>query len=288
MSNTKSGRKHTPIEQILAPPVGPMGPQGIAGRDGADGINGKDGVAGPSGRDGRDGRDGKDGAGLNWKGNWKESELYQKNDVVNYLGSSYVALADSRSDYPNRINNSWDLLAAAGAGGARGPAGSTAVLSDHLGFADYNDTSTASTPVAIVADTWTTLPNDGLGGFSQEQLPTGITTLLDPSTGAIDISELPQYSDLIIRPDFTVTPNSNNAALEFRFLLGTGAGEYTLPTSFGRLDQGAGVEYRRSTISHYIYAGDSNTIDNPIYLQIKLSASGTLVNAGMAIKVYKR
>ena len=166
--------------------------------------------------------------------------------------------------------------------------GSVGALDAHIGFADYNDTSTTATPVTLVADTWTTLPNDGLGAFSQEQLPNGMTTLLDDATGALDISELPQFSDLIIRPDFTVTPDSNNAALDFRFLLGAGAGEYTLPTSLGRLDTGAGIAYRRSTIAHYIYAGDSNTIDNPIYLQIKLSASGTVVNAGMAIKVYKR
>lgn len=161
-------------------------------------------------------------------------------------------------------------------------------LGAHLGFADYNDTSSAATPVTLVEDVWTTLPNDGLGTFSQEELPNGVTTLLDPSTGALDISELSKYSDLIIRPDFTVTPNSNNAALDFRFLLGDGLGEYTLPTSLGRLDTGAGIAYRRSTIAHYIYAGDANTIDNPIYLQVRLSASGTVVNAGMAIKVYKR
>lgn len=161
-------------------------------------------------------------------------------------------------------------------------------LDAHFGLADYNDTSTATTPVSLVADTWTTLPNDGLGTFSQENLPNGVTTLLDATTGALDISELTQYSDIFIRPDFTVTPDSNNASLDFRFLLGTGDGEYTLPTSLGRLDDGAGIAYRRSTIAHYIYAGDSNTIDNPIFLQVKLSSSGSVVNAGMALKVYKR
>ena len=164
----------------------------------------------------------------------------------------------------------------------------TGALDAHFGLADYNDTSTATTPISLVANTWTTLPNDGLGTFSQENLPNGVTTLLDDTTGALDISELTQYSDIFIRPDFTVTPNSNNADLEFRFLLGTGAGQYTLPTSFGRLDLGAGIEYRRGTNALYIYAGDSNTIDNPIFLQVKLSASGSVVNAGMAVKVYKR
>lgn len=169
-----------------------------------------------------------------------------------------------------------------------GISGALGELDPHLGLADYNDTSTASSPLALVADTWTTLPNDGLGAFSQENLPNGVTTLLDDATGSLDISELTQYSDVFVRPDFTVTPDSNNADLEFRFLLGTGAGEYTLPTSFGRLDLGAGIPYRRGTNALYIYAGDSNTIDNPIFLQVKLSASGSVVNSGMALKVYKR
>ena len=38
------------------------------------------------------------------------------------------------------------------------------------GFIDYNDTSTGTTPVALVADTWTTIPNDGLGAFSNSTL----------------------------------------------------------------------------------------------------------------------
>lgn len=161
-------------------------------------------------------------------------------------------------------------------------------IDEHRGIADYNDTSTASSPVSLVADTWTTLPNDGLGTYSKETLPEGVTTLLDSSTGAIDISELTVDSTILIRPDFTVTPDSNNAKLDFRLLLGAGEEQYTLPTSLGRLDSGAGIPYRQSLFEFGAYAGDSNTIDNPIYLQVKLGSSGTLVNAGMYIEVYKR
>tara|TARA_R110002012_G_scaffold96021_1_gene231709 strand:+ start:302 stop:847 length:546 start_codon:yes stop_codon:yes gene_type:complete len=155
------------------------------------------------------------------------------------------------------------------------------------GVADYNDTSTATSPLTLAADTWTTLPNDGLGAFSISDLPVGVNSLLDPLTGALNLTDLPQYSDLIVRPDFTITPDANNADLEFRFLLGAGAGQYTLPFSYGRLDRGAGIAYRQSLAAFYVYSGDNNTIDNPVYLQVKLSTSGTAVNAGMALKVYK-
>ena len=161
------------------------------------------------------------------------------------------------------------------------------VLDNHLGYADYNDTSSAASPVALVAETWTNLPNDGLGSFSQNQLPNGNSTILDAS-GAIDCSALPLHSDILIRLDYTVTPNVNNAALSFRYQLGSGAGTYFLERAVGRLDEGAGLAYRQSLLTDYIYLGDTNTKDNLIYPQVKLSSGGSVVNAGMAIKVYNK
>lgn len=93
---------------------------GKDGADGRDGRDGKDGMVGPQGPAGTPGRD---GIGFNWRGDWRESETYQKNDVVNYLGTTYIATAPSSKDYPNKVNNNWDLMAAAGASGARGPQG---------------------------------------------------------------------------------------------------------------------------------------------------------------------
>lgn len=80
----------------------------------------KDPVQGPTGPQGASG---KDGESLVWRGTWEEKQTYNKNDVVNYLGSSYIATKTTTKDYPNRINNGWDLLAASGASGARGPQG---------------------------------------------------------------------------------------------------------------------------------------------------------------------
>ena len=85
----------------------------------------------------------------------------------------------------------------------------------------------------------------------------------------------------------TVTPTTNNAALDFRYTLGGGAGAYTLETTVNRLDEGSGREYRQALVTHYIYVGDDNTKDNPIQPQVKLSGGGTLVNAGMVIEVRK-
>lgn len=161
-------------------------------------------------------------------------------------------------------------------------------LSNQNGVVDYNDTATATTPITLTTNTWTTLTNDGLGAFTNTTYaPEGSLPMLS-GTGQIDISRLSLGSWLVIRPDYTVTPSSNNSSLEFRYQLGTGAGAYTLEKNEGRLDLGAGIPYRRALEAHFIYVGDANTRDNPITLQIKLSANGSVVNAGMAIGVVTR
>lgn len=174
-----------------------------------------------------------------------------------------------------------DILAATISGGGGSDNGQ--------GFIDYNDTSTAGTPLVLTGGVWTTIPNDGLGAFSNDTYaPAGITELMDVSSGAIDPTETVLGDTLLIRNDYTVTPGTNNTSLEFRYSLGTGGNTYTLEKIIGRLDSGSGIPYRFSLVPDLIYMGDLNTKDNPIVIQAKLSASGTLVNAGTVITVVKQ
>ena len=129
------------------------------------------------------------------------------------------------------------------------PFGSGGVTPDKGGFIDYNDTSTTASPLVLVADTWTTIPNDGLGAFTNKTYkPEGVTELMDTSTGALDTTDLVLGSSILVRNDFSVTPNTNNSLLEFRYTLGTGAGAYTLEKLIGRLDSGSGKPYRQSLV----------------------------------------
>ena len=162
-------------------------------------------------------------------------------------------------------------------------------VSAHHGFFDYNDTSTSTSSISLLADVWANVPNDGLGAFTNlDYIPTGMTKLMDTSNGSLDFTELTLGSDVLIRIDFNVTPQTNNALLESRYVLGTGAGLYSLPIVSRRLDSGAGIPYSSEKGSFYIYMGDTNTLNNPATLQVKLSTDGTLVNNGLAIKVYKK
>jgi hypothetical protein len=156
------------------------------------------------------------------------------------------------------------------------------------GFMDYNDTSTTASPLALLADTWTSIPNNGLGSFTNKAYkPTGVTELMDTTTGYIDPSELDLGDVLIVRNDYIINPDGNNKSLTFRYTLGSGVDAYTLERRMGRLDEGSSVEYRFSLVTDMIYMGDANTRDNPIVIQVKLEGTGTLVNSGTAIAVSK-
>ncbi len=151
-----------------------------------------------------------------------------------------------------------------------------------MGFVDYND---ASGDVSLTADTWTDVPNDTLGSFTNTTyIPSNVTTLIDDSTGHLDFTELELGQEISIRNDFIITPNTNNALLQVRYVLGTGANEYALLFWSERLDSGSGVAYQR-VITFPIYMGDTNTRDNPGKLQVKLSTPGTLNNNGSYISI---
>jgi hypothetical protein len=150
--------------------------------------------------------------------------------------------------------------------------------SSKTGWIDYND-STGS--FSISADTWTDIPNDGAGSFTNKAYkPIAVSDVLDDSTGYLDFSDLPMGSEISLRNDITVTPNTNNALFELRYVLGTGAGEYALNFLSERLDSGSGVAYQRVT-TFPIYMGDTNTKNNPGKLQARLSTPGTIQNAGV-------
>ena len=153
------------------------------------------------------------------------------------------------------------------------------------GFIDYNDTTG---PISLSANTWTNIPNNGLGAFTNKTYaPDNVTELMDTSNGSIDTSQLSLGDTILIRNDYQINPTTNNALLEFRYSLGTGAGSYVLESTIGRLDNGSGRNYRYSLKIDEIYMGDTNTKDNPIFLQVRLSTEGTLLNAGSVIQLIK-
>ena len=99
-------------------PRGRLGPQVLRGRKVHRVLQGPQGVAGFPGQPGPAGP-----AGMTWRGGWSQAVVYAKNDAVQYLGSSWIAVAANQFVAPGTNSNYWHLLAAAGSPGPQGPQG---------------------------------------------------------------------------------------------------------------------------------------------------------------------
>ena len=198
--------------------------------------------------------------------------------AINELSPEDGVIVFDKDTNKNKYHNGTDWVEIADSG--------TSPLATRMqGFIDYNDTTGA---ISLVSDTWTVIPNNGQGSFSNDTYkPDSVTEFMDTASGSINVSELELGDTVIIRNDFKINPNTNNALLEFRYKLGGNGGEYTLETTLGRLDNGSGVDYRFSLKPDLIYMGDTNTKDNPISLEVKLSTNGVLTNAGTVIQLIK-
>jgi hypothetical protein len=208
--------------------------------------------------------------------------IYDGNDVfvddINW--SEFVDENDtafgSQSLFDEWVDSNTGFNAASGGSGA----------DEKSGFIDYNNTIGT---ISVTANTWTDIPNNGQGAFTNKNYaPDGVTDLMDVSTGYLDFRELDLGDTAFIRNDYIINPNSNRALLELRYVLGSGANQYTLQTSVNRLDSGSGRDYRYSLKVDKIYMGDLNTKDNPVKIQVRLSQDGNLTNAGSVITVLKR
>lgn len=157
----------------------------------------------------------------------------------------------------------------------------------YTGYEDYNDTSTASTPLSVSAGVWTNVPNNGAGAYSSTAYsPVTVSGALMNTNGQIDLSGLRLGDLVLIRSDIRVTPGISGAYLEFRFELGAGAGLYHLTQPLGPLTDGA-REYPFQFLT-LVYVGDANTKDNLITPQIKCSEAADVRNLGSVVAVYQR
>ena len=112
-------------------PQGDIGPQGVEGAQGVQGPEGAQGPQGDIGPQGVEGAQGVQGAqgpqgdqgivGINWLGDWQSTTTYVPNDVVSYIGSSYICIATNTNQYPFNGSSYWSVLAEQGMPGAGSP-----------------------------------------------------------------------------------------------------------------------------------------------------------------------
>ena len=154
------------------------------------------------------------------------------------------------------------------------------------GLVDYNDSTTAGTPLVILAGVPKILTNDGAGAFTNKSfLPVGVTDIWD-EVDSFDWSELPLGSMIDIRLDISLTTASPNTTVEIDLHLGTGGGAYTIPFVTDADFKIAAVH----TVNKYngIYIGDANTKDNGGQFKITCDKNSTVIVNGWYCKIIIR
>jgi hypothetical protein len=158
-------------------------------------------------------------------------------------------------------------------------------LQKQIGFADYNDTATTSTPINVTASTWTKLTNNTLGVNTLRALPSGITDVWNAVSHQLALSECPVKTMLELRADLSITTTSANQLVRTSLRMAIGS-----PVEFSLA--GGGTQFKTAGTQDFVfnmpfYIGSDNTRLNPGEIQIWSDASLTVVVRGWYIRVIK-
>ena len=142
------------------------------------------------------------------------------------------------------------------------------------GFEYVSDKNLENNPIALAADTWTKVTNDGTSGSTKRQfLPEGVTRIYDVTTQRIKLDQLPTDGWLIFRFGVKVIPNVDNVTLKARIAYTVDGGyQFYLVAPGALLNDGAGIEYEEQfTLTFYV--GDQESKDG--YGELEVRADGT-------------
>lgn len=158
-------------------------------------------------------------------------------------------------------------------------------LQKQIGFADYNDTATTSTPINVTAATWTKLTNNTLGVNTVRALPSGVTDVWNAVADQLSLSECPVKTMLELRADLSITTTSANQIVRSRLRVAIGS-----PAEFSLV--GGGTQFKTAGTQDFVfnmpfYIGSDNTRLNPGEIQVWSDSSLTVVVRGWYIRVIK-
>ncbi len=163
------------------------------------------------------------------------------------------------------------------------------ILNKEMGWTDYNDLATATTPIALtLAGTFYPLTNDGAGAFSNNtfKIPSH-GEIWDTTGNEFDFSSLKIGDTVDIRVDYLVTTSGVNRDIEteIQFAIGS-AGPYSLNIDH-RSYKTAGTY--PIVIWFGFYIGDTNTLNFPAKVAASSDNTGdTVVVNGWYVRTQER
>ena len=148
-------------------------------------------------------------------------------------------------------------------------------LQGAIGWADYNDTLTAVTPISPTINVFTKITNNGLGPYTNtSQLPTGVTSLWNPVTNQIDLSQMAIYSMVNARYDLQVTTTAANQEVFLSVFLAIGSpSAYESPRLYTQYKSAGTYPL---TVWSGSYIGSTDVKNFPAEIRVKSSAACTI------------
>lgn len=154
-----------------------------------------------------------------------------------------------------------------------------------MGFWDYNDTATSTTPIALTAaNTEYQLTNNGAGVYTNTAyaLP-GITNIYNTATNYFNFSSLKLGDTVDIRVEFEVTIGSASNEIGLLMELGIGTTPYKLVVDRQYFKS---ASTNKVVANAHIYIGNNDTKDGLARFLIKNDSTGATVKvAGWYIRV---
>ena len=156
-----------------------------------------------------------------------------------------------------------------------------------IGFFDYNDLATQTTPISVTANTDTKLTNDTLGAYTNINYPPyGVSSLWDATTNRFNFSQLSIGDTIDVRVHLQVTTTTSNQTYKIGAKFGIGSASAFDNIIFTDQAKTAGV-HEVSFVAPF-YIGEANILNNPAELYINTDASASVKVDGWYIRVLRR
>jgi|GEM_PF-5981950 len=155
------------------------------------------------------------------------------------------------------------------------------------GWADYNDTTTAGTPINITGGGgYVDMTNDGAGTNSQNRfVHPSITDLWDTTNNYFDFSQLELYDEVDFRFDLQVTTTTANQQVDVGLEFASGDPAQFTQQIYTNVYKAAGAQPIR--FLYNIYMGSNAVLNNPAKIQVQSDSNATVVVNGWKVSARK-
>lgn len=157
----------------------------------------------------------------------------------------------------------------------RNSGGGIASVREFYGVQDFQDTATATTPLALTSGAWTDLPNDGLGPLSSQAWAVpGHGPLFNTSTGEFEFDDLKVGDMLHFRCDVEFITTKPNVTCGLRLLFGPSY-VFALEFDFSSFKSAASGGFGQRVPYKSFQMKGTQTTENPAKFQAYTDDTGT-------------